>query len=228
MEDFIESRNLDKDTAEMLRAYDKDGNGVFSKGDVVSIILDLRKERVNHDELATSNKVYKRLLWSAIVLCFLSLAGMFALSCGVAALTATTYVSSDGTLMVVGTDTVVAADYRAEVHSLPMIDNGFYCLTWDEVDLMHMQVLNGRNVVLHQINLNGSERISTISEGGVTIDGDKTCFATSTGETECASSSAECEGRAAGRTLSADERRRLGLPERRRLDHDEAASWARL
>jgi hypothetical protein len=70
MEYFIESRTLDKITEDMLRKYNTDGNGSFSKGEVVSIIIELRQERVDNDNLLAKNKLYKRLLWLAILMCF--------------------------------------------------------------------------------------------------------------------------------------------------------------
>mmetsp|Transcript_24504 Transcript_24504/g.37260 ORF Transcript_24504/g.37260 Transcript_24504/m.37260 type:complete len:259 (+) Transcript_24504:127-903(+) len=216
MEYFIEARNLDKATAEMMRMYDKDGNGAFSNDEVVSIIVDLRKEQSDHGILTEQNKLYKLLLWGAVILCLLCLGGMIALSYGVAALTNIVEVNSDGSLVATGTDIVIATDSRAEIHLLPMGDNGLYCISWDETDLMHMEILNGREVVLDQTDLDGTEIITTLSAGSVTIDGQKTCFTNGIGETKCVAPNPLCDGREAGRTLSEDQRRSLGLPERRR------------
>jgi hypothetical protein len=224
MEYFLESRNLDKVTEDMLRNYNKDGNGAFSKDEVVSIIIDLRQEHVHNDNLSSTNKLYKHLLVTAIALSVFLLAGMFALSYTVAALTAKTEIQSDGTMVAMGTNTAVATDSRAAIHILPMNENGAYCTTWDEVDSMRLEITLGRNVVLDQTDLDGGEQVTKLSGGSVTITHDETCFTTSTGEVKCAVAWPECEGLGVGRTLSADERLRLGLSEHRRLSSHNSGS----
>jgi hypothetical protein len=217
MEYFLETSNLDENTAQLLRKYDKDGDGSFSKDEVVAIILDLRETTKANENLGNYNKLFKRLLVVACAFCVLLLASMFGLSYAVAALTAKTEVDASGALVSTGTHNAVAVNSRAEIHSLPMNDNGFHCITWDEVEIMRMEVMQGRNVVLDETNLNGDEKITRLSGGTVTSDADEVCFTTSTGETQCVISWPECEGKGVGRTLSADDRRRLGLSEHRRL-----------
>jgi len=223
MEYFLESRNLDKVTEQMLLKYDRDGDGAFSKDEVVSIIIDLRQEHVDNDKLSATNKLYKRLLCTAIVLCFLLLAGMFALSYAVAALTAKTDVRSDGTMVAIGTDIPVATDSRAEIHILPRTEDGLFCITSDEIELMHFEILNGRDVVLDQEDSSaGTGMVTKLSGGSVSVNGEETCFTTAAGETKCASPHPACQGRSVGRRLSSEDRRRLGMPERRRLQNPDS------
>jgi hypothetical protein len=218
MEYFLESRNLDKITEEMLRKYDKDGDGAFSKDEVVSIIIDLRQEHVDNDKLSATNKLYKRLLLTAIILCVLLLAGMFALSYAVAALTAKTDVKSDGTMVAIGTNTAVATDSRAEVHSVAINENGLYCITLDEAELMRMEVATGRNVMLDKTDGIGQQTATVMSSSGTFDLGDKICFALSPTQTVCWSPTDDCTPEnTSGRRLSEDERLSLGMRPRRRL-----------
>jgi hypothetical protein len=199
--------NLDENTAQQLRKYYK----------VIAIMLDLHETMKANENLGHYNKLFKRLLIVACVFCVLLLASMLGLSYAVAALTAKTEVNASGALVATGTHNAVAVNLRAEIHSLPMSDNGFHCITWDEVEIMRMEIMQGRNVVLDETNLNGDKKITKLGGGSVTVDADKVCFITSTGETKCVISWRECEGKGVGRTLSADDRRRLGLSEHRRL-----------
>jgi len=55
MEYFLEVSHLDSATAELLKKYDRDGNGSFSKDEVVAIILDLREAMQSNEMLGASN-----------------------------------------------------------------------------------------------------------------------------------------------------------------------------
>jgi hypothetical protein len=55
MEYFLETWNLDKETASMLLKYDQDGNGHFSKNEVVSIVLDLKETKKTNESLDASS-----------------------------------------------------------------------------------------------------------------------------------------------------------------------------
>jgi hypothetical protein len=89
MEHFLETSDLDAATADMLKTYDQNGDGSFSKAKVVTII----------QTLGASNKFFKRLLIASFICCALLLTSMFGLSYTVAAITASTKVQSDGTML---------------------------------------------------------------------------------------------------------------------------------
>eukprot|EP00339_Tiarina_fusa_P002086 CAMPEP_0117027100 /NCGR_PEP_ID=MMETSP0472-20121206/19848_1 /TAXON_ID=693140 ORGANISM="Tiarina fusus, Strain LIS" /NCGR_SAMPLE_ID=MMETSP0472 /ASSEMBLY_ACC=CAM_ASM_000603 /LENGTH=313 /DNA_ID=CAMNT_0004734267 /DNA_START=74 /DNA_END=1015 /DNA_ORIENTATION=- len=223
MEYFLETSNLDASTTELLRKYDKDGNGSFSKDEVVAIILDLRETMRANENLGHYNKLFKRLLIAACGFCVLLLAAMFGLSYAVAALTAKTEVDSTGALVATGSHNAVAVNSRAEIHVIPRTDEGYFCTTWDEIDLMRFEITNGRNVVLDRTGFDGAEDVTKLSGGAVTVDAEKTCFTTASGETQCAVFWPECEGKGTGRRLTAEDRRRLGMPQvsdRRRLQNE--------
>ena len=55
---FLESRKLDKETRDMLLKYDQDGDGRFSKDEVVEIICDLKSTKQHNDLLEASAKFY--------------------------------------------------------------------------------------------------------------------------------------------------------------------------
>jgi hypothetical protein len=148
MEFFVETHNIDHITAQMLHDYDKDGDGKFSKDEVVSIIIDLRQEGFMTKELGKLNKIYKRLLCVAILFVVMLLSGMFALSFIVAKLTMKTDVADDGTLFKPGTTVIVSTDSRAEIHELTKNEYGVMCTTPDEAMMMKMEVELGRNVVI--------------------------------------------------------------------------------
>lgn len=152
MEYFIESRNLDKETAELLRKYDRDENGSFSKDEVVSIILDLKEHKRAAQHLEISNNFFKKLLVVAVVLCMLLLGGMFGLSFAVTALTANMDVSTEGNLVPAtsttnSATTYIATDGVANIYEISKLD-GIYCVTEQDAELINNQVFNGRNVLV--------------------------------------------------------------------------------
>jgi hypothetical protein len=218
MEYFIETSNLDASTTAMLKKYDKDGDGSFSKDEVVAIILDLRDSMRSNENLEVYNKLFKRLLFVALGFCVLMLASMFGLSYGVAALTAKTEVNSGGALVATGSHNAVSTNSRAEAHVVNMNADGKYCVTLDEAEIMRMEVATGRNVMLDQTDLDGTGKATLISGSGTYDDGDSVCFGLSGGTSVCVTPSDECnEDNSFGRRLSDDEHSRLGLSGRRRL-----------
>jgi hypothetical protein len=68
----------------LLLKYDRDGNGHFSKDEVVSIILDLKETKRTNEALDASKKLFKRLFIGAVMLCLLLLSGVFGLRYAVA------------------------------------------------------------------------------------------------------------------------------------------------
>ena len=172
MEYFIESRNLDDETANILKQYDADGNGSFSKDEVVSIILDLREQRRSNEILLLTNRLFKKLLIAASIFCVLLLAGMFGLSFAVAALTANTEVASDGTLLSNdGSGAYIATDSAASVYEVPKIDD-IHCIPVEEAEILKDQVLTGRNVIvqLDDFDAEGHTFVETLNPSGADID----------------------------------------------------------
>ena len=134
MEYFLESRNLDKETKALLLKYDEDGNGRFSKDEVVEIICDLKSAKQHNDLLEASAKFYKRLVIGACVFCILLLTGMFGLSYSVAVLTSNTFVKQDGIMSTPNGEHCIATDSKANTYKKEKNDLGRYCLSNEEAE----------------------------------------------------------------------------------------------
>ena len=171
MEYFIETRNLDRETAEILKQYDKDGNGSFSKDEVVTIILDLREKRRENEALKIANDLFRKVLIALCILCVLLLAGMFGLSFAVAALTANTDVTTDGTLVANdGSDNMIATDSAANVYEIPKIDD-IHCMPIEEAEVLKDQVLSGRNVIVQLDDFtDGHVIVESLNPSGADVD----------------------------------------------------------
>ena len=213
MEFFLESRNIDHVTEKMLRQYDKDGNGSFSKDEVVSIVIDLREESYVNRELAKYNKIYKQLLCVAVGFVILLLSGMFALSYTVAQLTMKTDVETnyygDNALVKAGTHDIVSTDSRSEVHTLTKNEFGVLCTTPDEALLMKVEVEAGRNVaVVANDPLNDSQSVLYLNGGSTytNTDGDF-CWNMKLGDVICFQPHESCHvDNTQGRKLSLEEK----------------------
>ena len=209
MEYFLETSHLDSDTAALLKKYDKDGNGSFSKDEVAAIIMDLREAMRSNQELGSSNKLFKRLLIASCIFCILLLASMFGLSYAVAALTAKTDVDSTGALTKAGSSEHVSTDSRAEIHVVTRNQDGQVCITNDELVVMYDEVSVGKNVMFESTNRNGTTVVSLVSGVGAELSESGTmCFNLPDGKKKCFVPS-DCED-AVGRMLTEDEHRRLG------------------
>jgi hypothetical protein len=178
MADFLETRNLDKDTESLLLKYDEDGNGRFSKDEVVSIILDLKETKRTNETLDTSNRLFKRLFIGAVVLCIFLLSGMCFISYAVAVLTANTKVNSDGTLMSKDGTAFIATDNTANLYELQKTD-GNYCMTEDEAMAIKNQALSGRNILVQFDEFDGNHALmEQLRATGALIDDEaqEVCF----------------------------------------------------
>ncbi len=210
MEYFLETSKLDRATADLLVKYDKDGNGSFSKDEVVAIILDLREAIKCNKDLGTSNKLFKRLFMGAVVFVVLLLTSMLGISYAVAVLTANTQVQSDGTLLAKGTTTAIATANSANIYAIKKSEAG-YCLTVEEGLIIRDNILAGRQVL---VETNDEESNSHVVEqliaSGAVIDDEaqRYCFHTPESTTRmCLTQSDECT----------QERRRLDESLGRRL-----------
>jgi hypothetical protein len=148
MEYFLETSHLDAATADMLKKYDQNGDGSFSKSEVVAIILDLRETIKANESLGASNKFFKRLLIASFIFCALLLTSMFGLSYAVAAITANTEVQSDGTMLSRGGASVIATASVASKYDFGRNDNGQYCIPPEEMQAITEQVFSGRDVLV--------------------------------------------------------------------------------
>jgi hypothetical protein len=148
MEYFLKASHLDAATADMLKNYVKDGDGSFSKQEVVDIILDLRETLKANETLGASNKLFKRLLIASFIFCVLLLSSMFSLSYVVAVITATTEVQSDGTMLSKGRASVIATASVASKYDFGRNDNGQYCIPPEEMQAITEQVFSGRDVLV--------------------------------------------------------------------------------
>jgi hypothetical protein len=201
MEFYIKTSNIDEVTADMMRKYDKDGDGVFDKDEVVAIISDLRGAMKSNKQLDASSRLFKRLFIAAVFFCVLLLTAMVGISYTVAILTANTEVRSDGTLLAKGTTTAIATDTFANLYRINKSEAG-YCLTAEEAFTIRDSVLAGRQVL---VETNDEESNTHVVEqfiaSGAVIDDDaeEYCFHTPESSTTpiCLVRSDECtqEGR---------------------------------
>ena len=197
MEYFLETRNLDQHTQDLLLKYDKDQDGTFSKDEVACIVLDLRAAQTSNEMLDESNRLYKRLLIAASVLFVFLLSGMFGLSYAVAVLTSNTDVRSDGTLLAKGSDVAIATDTRADMHVLEKNDAGIYCMDEYDVDLLVGEVLAGKKVIVEKNdNANGDVNLEQVHASGMVVKDDGLpcfIFPEQGPELKCLERSEECE-----------------------------------
>lgn len=176
MEYFLETSHLDATTAEMLKKYDKDGNGSFSKDEVVAIVLDLREAMHSNELLGKSNTMFKRLFLVVTAFSLLLLTSIFGLSYAVAALTANTDVRSDGLMLTKDGSAVIATDNVASQYSVGPNSDGVYCLTLMEGAQLIAGAKQGRNVLLTVGNEGGLEQTRSMSANGMEHVGDAFCF----------------------------------------------------
>jgi hypothetical protein len=171
MEYFLETSHLDAATADMLKKYDQNGDGSFSKAEVVAIILDLRETMRANETLGASNKFFKRLLMAAFVFCALLLTSMFGLSYAVAAITAKTQVKSDGTMMSIDGTSVIATASAASKFDLGRNDDGKYCISPEEMQAITEQVFSGRNVLVEYGEFTENHKlVEQLQANGADID----------------------------------------------------------
>jgi hypothetical protein len=197
MEYFLESSHLDSATADMLRKYDRDGNGSFSKDEVVAIILDLREAMQSNEMLGASNKMLRRVVVAVLSVCFFMLAATFGLTYAVVALTAKMDINSNGVMTTTDGKTVVATDstgYRIS----PLMDEetGAFCISgFDAVSLVDQTTSGRTNVIVQFDGINGTQTsIQGISGGVVDIDNEtgKTCFTGPQGNQVCMEKTDDC------------------------------------
>jgi hypothetical protein len=200
MKHFLESRILDDSTKQLVQDYNRTGTGVFTKGEVVNIIRDLRAEMKQEETLKIANIFYRRCLISAVILSLFLLASMFGLSYAVAALTAKTDVRN-GTLMAKGSSTTIATDFRADTFVMKdKLSNATYCLSEAEAIAIQELVFGGRNVIV-EFKDDGTDSEGTASpflqlspSGSVYGDepGHACYFSLRTGKQYCVTDMVEC------------------------------------
>jgi hypothetical protein len=203
MEYFLEVSHLDSATAELLKKYDRDGNGSFSKDEVVAIILDLREAVQSNEMLGASNKMFKRMLMVAVLFCVLLLTSMFGLSYAVAALTAKINVDSNGVMTTVDGSAIVKTDSTAFTHTPVKSDTGTYCITAAEAQAMAGKVLSGSSVLVEFEAKNGTQKeVQQLSSSTVTYNDDGSmCFVAENGRTVCMKPASECNSDSVRRRL---------------------------
>eukprot|EP00934_Nitzschia_sp_Nitz4_P005662 Nitzschia sp. Nitz4//scaffold173_size47512//11771//12700//NITZ4_007154-RA/size47512-augustus-gene-0.2-mRNA-1//1//CDS//3329538790//5652//frame0 len=207
MEYFLETTHLDEATADLLRQYDADGNGSFSKEEVVAIIVDLREAIKSNKMLGESNKLIKRLLLASIFFCVILLTSMFGLSYAVAAITAKTDVNSAGLMVSKDGSVVIATDSTATMHHITTNEEGAACVTTVELAQIETSTLEGRNVLIETSGNNTHTAINQVTAGGYEYDeeNDRMCFGTTLGSQVCFEVSDSC--------VTSEERHRRRLEE---------------
>lgn len=187
MEYFLEASHLDAVTVELLKKYDRDGNGSFSKDEVVAIILDLRETVQSNEVLGASNKMFKRMLMGAVCFCILLLTSMFGLSYAVAALTAKINVDSNGVMTTVDGSTIVKTDSTAFTYTAEKTESGAHCLTVAEREELLGQIMSGSKVLLERLDVNGTQKqVQQLSSSAIEYnEDDSVCLTLSNGNQIC-------------------------------------------
>lgn len=206
MEYFLEASHLDSATAELLKKYDTDGDGSFSKDEVLTIILDLRRELNSNVTLGQANKILKRAIVAAIIFCLILMSSIFGLTYAVAALTAKLDVdSSTGVMTTPDGKHVVATDSVSyKVVSTKDEASGLQCLGGAELGELVGRVVNGNGVSLEMIGtgINGTQTEVRKLSGNVQTDERQICFMGTDGNQVCVEPSADCAGATGGRRLT--------------------------
>jgi hypothetical protein len=179
MSDFFKVNRLDDSVKDLFLEYDKDGDGAFSKDEVMNIVTDLKKEFHKNETLMMSNLLLKKMLIGGVIFFFLLVGSIFGLSFAVASLTRETTVdSSSGALYNKDGTKVVATDSRAELHLVISYDFGD-CISPSSIELMKRQVQEGKNVIVETTTIDGSShKLEVLSPSGATFDEEtgKACF----------------------------------------------------
>ena len=208
MEYFLEATHLDAATAEMLKKYDSDGNGSFTKYEVVEIILDLRREMESNAALGRANKMLRRAICGAIVFCLILMSSIFGLTYAVAALTAKLDVdASTGVMTTPDGKHVVATDSFSYKAVTSRDDStGAQCLGSAELGDLIGRVVNGNGVNLEMVGtgVNGTEAEVQKLTGSMQFSEGSLCFMASNGKEVCAELSDDCAAAAttSGRRLA--------------------------
>lgn len=223
MEYFLESSHLDNATADMLKKYDRDGNGSFSKDEVVAIILDLREAMQSNEMLGASNKMLRKIVVAVSFFSLIMLASIFGLTYGVVALTAKLDVDSTGVMTTTDGKTHVATDstgYKITPAKNP--ETGAFCITPEEGSALYEQAISGKTNVIVEFDdvindVNGTQTmVEQINGGVVKVDQDTgvICFTNANGREICMQKTDECltaerrlqkENRRLARELSSDD-----------------------
>ena len=154
MDDFFEINEIEKSTQDMFVEYDKNGEGHFTKNEVLNIITDLKKSSYHNNELTASNKMMKKMLYGAVVFFFLLVGSLFGVSIAVAVLTKETSVQ-DGTLYNKDGSAIIATDSRADKYDVDTFDFGD-CLTAGTVETIKSHVEEGKNVIVSRHHVDGT------------------------------------------------------------------------
>ncbi len=175
MDDFFELNDIDKSTQEMFLEYDKNGDGSFTKNEVMCIISDLKKQFRANEDLTASNRLLKRMLFGAIVFFFLLVGSLFGVSVAVATLTKETTVK-DGSLYIKDGSSVVATDSRAHTYDVDSFEFGD-CLAASTLEAIKIHVQEGKNVILKRNN-GTDHKMELLSPSGATYNDETgvSCF----------------------------------------------------
>jgi len=196
LEYFLETAHLDSATGELLKKYDRDGDGSFSKEEVVEIILDLRKEMDQNVLLGQTNKLLRKLIIATVIFCLVLMSSIFGLAYAVAKLTAKLDVDAvTGVMTTLDGSRVVATDSVAyKVSTKKHEATGSQCISMEELDDMLGRVTSG-NIVHLEIKGTGTNGTQTIVEkltGSVEYGEDSFCFITTSGMQMCAEPNDDC------------------------------------
>jgi len=208
MEYFLESTHLDNATAEMLKKYDTDGNGSFTKYEVVEIILDLRREIESNAALGRTNKFLRQAICAAVVFCLILMSSIFGLTYAVAALTAKLDVDASTGVMTTpdGKHVVVTDSFSYKAVTSHDELTGTHCLASAELGDLIGRVVNGNGVNLEMVGtgVNGTEAEVQKLTGSLQFTEGSICFMASNGKEICAEPSDDCAAAAytSGRRLA--------------------------
>lgn len=198
MEYFIDVSHLDSTTAELLRKYDKDGNGSFSQEEVVEIIMDLRKEMDQNQLLGQTNKLLRKLTIVIIIFCIALIMSTFGLAYAVAILTAKLDVDATTGIMTTpdGSHVVATDSVAYKVSTKKDEITGSQCIDVTELEDMLGRVTNGNIIHLEMIGtgVNGTRTLVEKLTGSVEYGEESLCFMTASGERMCAEPNEACAG----------------------------------
>lgn len=196
MNHYFKRKNVPQSTRDLMVKYDEDGNGVFSKDEVLQIINELRDQANTTAVLEVRNALYKRLLLLMIIMLVLMLLGVFGLTFAVAILTSKLDVGSDGTLIAINTGQNIATDARAELHIISFFGGAGFCATAEESRMIQDEVFSGKNVILeYQKDEDSAKQVVQFVASGSNITNaaaGEGCYQTPQGIEICVEKSALC------------------------------------
>ena len=168
---FRANPDIGKSTQEILVGYNEDGDGKFSKNEVIKIVTDLQQQFRENEELVLSNKMLKKLLMVAVIFFLLTVLSIFGLSFAVALLTKETSIDASNNNALTNKDgsAIVSTNSRMDIFDSSSFED-FDCIAADSAAVIKEHLLGGQNVAMKRNKDDGGYQIENLQSSGMTYN----------------------------------------------------------